>query len=561
MGVARAMDERKGIPGWMAMASIALITLLALAALHAPRRERFAVEAEVTLTPHPVAGPVKLWLSTADRRLRLARQPDIGMSAKESSPTDVVIDIHRKYQSIVGFGAALTDSSAWLLQNRMDDRQRDALLHELFGPPPNLNLNMARLTIGASDFSLRPYTLDDLPVGEVDPQLLHFNVASNLRDVIPTVREVMSINPQLRVIASPWSAPAWMKTSANLIGGELLEQFESTYVDYLVKYVDTYRGYGIPIFALTLQNEPGFVPVTYPGMEMPVATRARLIARYLGPALASRKPRTLILGWDHNWDEPEQPLSVLADPDVARYVDGIAWHCYRGSPYAQGQVHRAFPGKDTYITECSGGDWESSKNGELLWFTRDLLLAGLRQWARGVVYWNLALDEHYGPHFGGCDTCKGVVTIDSRTGEVSRNDEYYAFAHFSRFVLPGAVRVGSSETDKEINNVAFQNASDGSVVLVMVNSHVDARRVAVTQDQTRFQYTLPPQSVATFVWNPEQTGEPADTTSPSPVASPPIDSPLVNSSPVDSAPVKKTPGTTATATATGGTSGERQVIK
>ncbi|NMW23865.1 glycosyl hydrolase [Rhodanobacter denitrificans] len=531
------MDERDGVSGWMAIAAVALISLLALVALYAPRRERFAVEAKVIPAPHPVTAPVRLWLSTADRRLRLARQPDIETSAHESLPTDVVIDIGKKYQSIVGFGAALTDSSAWLLQNKLNERQRGALLQELFGPPPGLNLNMTRLTIGASDFSLQHYTLDDLPAGEADPQLLHFNVASNLRDVIPSVREILSVNPQLRIIASPWSAPAWMKTSANLIGGELLPQFESAYADYLVKYLDTYRGYGIPIFALTLQNEPGFVPVTYPGMEMPAATRARIIAQYLGPALASRKPKTRILGWDHNWDAPEQPLGVLADPDAARYVDGIAWHCYSGTSSAQSDVHRAYPGKDAYITECSGGDWESARNGELMWFARDLLLAGLRHWARGVVYWNLVLDEQHGPHFGGCDLCKGVVTIDSRTGEVSRNDEYYAFAHFSRFVLPGAVRVGSGETDKEINNVAFQNASDGSVVLVMVNSHADARRVFVTQDQTRFQYTLPPQSVATFVWDPDQAGEPADATS--------------------SPPARKTPGTAAT----GDAIGERKVVE
>lgn len=531
MGFVCTMDERKPAFSWMAIASITLISLLALAALYVPRREHFAVQTEVTLTPLPVTDTVRLWLSTADRRLRLAQQPDIAMSAHESVPADVVIDIHKTYQSIVGFGAALTDSSAWLLQNKMSEQQRGALLQELFGPPPNLDLNMMRLTIGASDFSLQQYTLDDLPFGQVDPSLQHFNVAANLHEVIPTVREALSVNPQLRIIASSWSAPAWMKTSENLIGGELLPQFESTFADYLVKYLDTYRGYGIPIFALTLQNEPGFVPVTYPGMEFPASTRARIIAQYLGPALASRKPRTLMLEWDHNWDEPEQPLSVLADPDAARYIDGIAWHCYSGSPYAQSRVHRAFPKKDAYITECSGGDWESSKNGELLWFSRDLLLGGLRQWARGVVYWNLALDEQHGPHLGGCDACKGVVAIDSHTGEVSRNDEYYAFAHFSRFVLPGAVRVGSSDTDKGIDNVAFQNASGGSVVLVMVNSHAEGRRVSVVQDQVRFQYTLPPQSVATFVWNPDQTGKPVNTTSPT----------MVNS-----ALIKKTPGTTAT---------------
>lgn len=484
-----------------------LLSVFAVAWQSVPRRTRHPMRTRVAAPARPPVMPsVQLWLSTADRRLRLARQPDIAIDIDATTPHDaVLVDLGKRYQTIVGFGAALTDSSAWLLQRKMTASQRGALLHELFGPPPNLDLNMLRLTIGASDFSPKPYSLDDLPAGQTDPALAHFNVAADLLDVIPTVREVLFVDPQLRIIASPWSAPAWMKTSANLIGGTLLGEYESTYADYLVKYVDAMRGYGIPLFALTVQNEPGFEPLTYPGMVMPPAMQARLVSQYLGPALAKRTSSPRILAWDHNWDDPQQPLDVLGDPDAARYIEGVAWHCYRGSASTQRDVHRAYPRKSAYITECSGGDWESSKNGELMWFARDLLLAGVRQWARGVVYWNLALDEHHGPHFGGCDACKGLVTIDSHTGEVSRNDEYYAFAHFSRFVLPGAARVGSGEADPLINNVAFQNASDGSVVLVMVNSHADARAVSVAQDHIHFRYTMPAQSVATFVWNPDRT--------------------------------------------------------
>ncbi len=496
------MVEPRHVPAGTAIASFILLTLLALAALRVPIAGPPTLQPRIVPMLQPVGPVVQVWLSTQDRKLRLAQQPDIAMTARQPLPVDVVIDTRKTYQSIVGFGAAMTDASAWLIQNKLNEWQRFVLLRELFGPPPGLNFNMTRLTIGASDFSLKPYTLDDLPAGQVDPQLLHFNITPNLHDVIPIMREVLAFNPQLHIIASPWSAPAWMKTSANLIGGTLLEQYESSYARYLVKYVDTYRNLGIPVFALTVQNEPGFVPVTYPGMDLSADQRARIIGQYLGPALARRKSKTLILGWDHNWDDPGQPLSILSAPDVARYVDGIAWHCYRGAPSAQSLVHRAFPKKDAYVTECSGGDWESSRNGELLWFARDLLLGGLRNWARGVIYWNLALDEHYGPHFGGCGTCKGIVTIDSNTGEVSRNDEYYAFAHFSRFVLPGAVRVQSTATGSGIDNVAFRNASDGSIVLVMTNSKMDAQRVSVMQDQTSFQYTMPAQSVATFVWGP-----------------------------------------------------------
>lgn len=499
------MDEPRGISRWIGIASLALITTLALMALHLAHRPLPAQALPVIPVLHPAGPTVQLWLSTQDRRLRLARQPDVLISSTGPSPADVVVNIHKTYQTIVGFGAALTDASAWLIQNRLDEAQRRALLRELFGPAPGLNFNMTRLTIGASDFSLQPYTLDDLPAGDVDPELQHFNIAANLRAVIPTVHEVLAIDPDLKIIASPWSAPAWMKTSANLIGGTLLEQYESAYAQYLVKYVDAYRSAGIPIFALTVQNEPGFLPLTYPGMELSAVQRARIIAQYLGPALAARKPATRILGWDHNWDEPEQPMSVLSDADAARYMDGIAWHCYRGAPNAQTEVHVAYPRKDAFITECSGGDWPSSENGELLWFARDLLLGGLRNWARGVVYWNLALDEKYGPHFGGCDTCKGIVTIDSGTGEIHRNDEYYAFAHFSRFVLPGAVRVWSTDTGNDIKNVAFQNADDGKAVLVLINARTEPHTVSVQQAGIHFQYAMPAQSVATFVWDADQT--------------------------------------------------------
>jgi glucosylceramidase len=333
------------------------------------------------------------------------------------------------------------------------------------------------------------------------------------RNVIPVLLDILAVRPGLLIIASPWSAPAWMKASANVISGTLLEAYEATYADYLVRFVDAYKSYGIPIFALTVQNEPAFEPLTYPGMNVPAEARSRIIGKYLGPALAGRKPQTLILGWDHNWDAPDQSLSVLADPDAQRYIAGIAWHCYSGDPAAQARVHRAFPHKDTYLTECSGGDWPSARNGELLLFARNIVMESIRNWARGVIYWNLVLDENHGPHAGGCDECKGVVTIDSATGAISRNDEYYAFGHFSRFVLPGAERVKSDNTNAGIHEIAFRNPDDGSVVLVAVNDNTQTNRLSVRQGALRFQYDLPASSVATFVWPSDMTAEPASAAS------------------------------------------------
>ncbi|MEO7068556.1 MAG: glycoside hydrolase family 30 beta sandwich domain-containing protein [Rhodanobacter sp.] len=515
------MDEGQGVGRWLAISLVGLLTLLALSAIYWPRPQ--AIESATAEVLPPTGTMAQVWLSTADRRLRLVRQPDVKVSTDgaANSPADITVDLSKKYQTMVGFGAALTDSSAWLIQNKMSESQRAALLQELFGPAPGLNFHMLRVTIGASDFSLHHYTLDDMPAGQTDPLLQHFNVAVDQRNVIPVLHDILAIDPDVRIIASPWSAPAWMKTSANLISGTLFEEDEAVYANYLVRYVDTFRNYGIPIFALTVENEPNFEPLTYPGMLLSPEARARIIGKYLGPALAKRQPRTQILGLDHNWDTPEQPLSVLSDPDAARYIDGIAWHCYRGNPHAQTVVHRAFPKKDTYLTECSGGDWPSSKNGELLLFARNILMESIKNWASGAVYWNIVLDEKYGPHAGGCATCKGIVTVDSSTGVISRNDEYYAFAHFSRFTLPGAVRVKSSPIANDIDNVAFQNADDGSVVLVVVNGNEQAHNLSVQQNAIRFQYNLPGHSVATFVWQPSHVTVPppaSSSSSPPPAA-------------------------------------------
>ena len=194
----------------------------------------------------------------------------------------------------------------------------------------------------------------------------------------------------------------------------------------------------VSIFAITVQNEPHFEPGDYPGMRLDPAQRARFVRQYLGPLNSAR-----ILEWDHNWDEPNSPLAVLADSGARRYVSGVAWHCYAGDVSAQSVVHDAYPDKDAYITECSGGDWAPKFADNLAWMVSKLIIGGTRNWARGVILWNLALDEQHGPHTGGCGNCRGVVTIKS-DGTVERNEEYYALAHISRFVPPGARRIAST---------------------------------------------------------------------------------------------------------------------
>lgn len=457
-----------------------------------------AIGCNAQAAPQRAQAVAQMWVTTADRSSVLARVPDIALSEAPRA-AEITVDVTRRYQEIVGFGAALTDASAWLIENRMSPTQRAALLADLFGPAPGLRLSFTRLTVGASDFSLRDYSFDDVAKGHRDPGLSHFSIAPARGAVLPLLKRMLAINPDLKVMASPWSAPAWMKTGQSMIGGTLARREYGVFARYLVRYVDAFAAEGVPIYALTVQNEPNFTPKDYPGMHLTARQRARLIAGYLGPRLATRPAAPRILDWDHNWDVPQSPLAVLADSKASRYVAGVAWHCYAGDVSAQGRVHDAYPAKETWLTECSGGGW-SSESDALIWMAKNLIVGGTRQWAKGVLLWNLALDENAGPHFGGCENCRGVVTIDSKTGAVTRNAEYYVLAHASRFVRPGAVRIDSGASPEGIDQVAFRNADDGSRVLIVVNSGADVRAITVKDGDCGFSAAIPAKALATITW-------------------------------------------------------------
>lgn len=441
---------------------------------------------------------VQVWLTTFDGAQRLARQPDLMRRAPQGEAV-INIDQRIRFQSIVGFGAAITDASAYVIRHDLSPNARSALMRDLFSAK-GLNLSFTRLTIGASDFSRTDYSYDDAPPGQTDPELKRFSIAQAEVDVIPTVREALRLNPHLSVMASPWSAPGWMKTSGSLIKGELKPDAYPAFADYLVRYVQAMRREGVPIFALTLQNEPGFEPATYPGMKVPPATRAAFIRDYLGPELQAQSPKTRLLDFDHNWDEPNSPLAVLADPKASAFVSGVAWHCYKGDVSAQGPVHDAHPDKDVYFTECSGGEWAPKFGDTFDWLIQNLIIGSTRGWARGVLLWNLALDETHGPHLGGCSDCRGVVTIDSRTGAVTRNIEYYALGHASRFVKAGASRISTETASTDIKAVAFRNPGDGRLALIALNAGKETRRVTVRARGSSFAYDLAAGACATFVW-------------------------------------------------------------
>ncbi len=442
----------------------------------------------------------QVWLTTGSRTHLLSRQPDLSLRSQEARGKAVIdVDDRTTYQTMVGFGAAVTDASAYLLDQKLG-AQRDAVLRELFDRESGLGLSFMRVPMGASDFSLAHYTYDDMPAGQRDEALRNFSIDADRPHKLPVLRRALALNPQLRIVASPWSAPAWMKSNGSLIQGTLRPDSYGVFADYLRRFVRAYEAEGVPIFAITLQNEPAFEPPDYPGMRLTGAARAELIGRHVGPLFASSGIQARILDWDHNWDHPDEPLAVLSDSIARRYVSGIAWHCYAGSAIAQEVVRAAHPDKDVYFTECSGGTWAPDFADNLQWTVSTLLIGSVRGWARGVALWNLALDETGGPHLGGCGNCRGVITIDSRSGALTRNEEYYALAHASRFVRPGARRIASSTDVGGLQSVAFRNADDGSIVLIVLNPSTSVVPLTIRARDALMSYAMPAKAVATVRW-------------------------------------------------------------
>lgn len=453
--------------------------------------------------PSARTASAEMWLTTADQTQKLAEQPLLTPLGPAAGDEAVTIDTSRHFQRMHGFGAAMTDASAEVL-SRLPDDKRKAIMAELFGRGAGgLGLSFTRLTIGASDFSSSEYSYDDAPGNAPDPQLRYFSIAPARKYVLPRVREALAINPDLKVMISPWSAPAWMKTTRSLIKGELVPQYYPAFADYLAKTVQGFGAEGVPVAMLTIQNEPNFEPENYPGERVDPPQRAEIIGRHVGPLFRSLGLKTQILDWDHNWDHPEMPLAVLHDPIARQYISGVAWHCYNGDVSAQGPVHDAYPDKDAWVTECSGGEW-SPKYAEVLgWMTDELIIGAANNWSRGTLLWNLALDPGHGPHTGGCSDCRGVVTVDPATGLITRNVEYYVLGHASRFVLPGALRVAAVERGTDVNAAAFLNTDGSRVAIVHRKSGSGAVTFAV--DGQRYSAVLPEGSVATLRWSGRRT--------------------------------------------------------
>jgi glucosylceramidase len=439
------------------------------------------------------------WLTTGDatRRLDPLTAAELKPSTSRSA-VHVAVDDTTRYQSMDGFGAALTESSAHLLM-QLKPAARTAALRSLFDPVTGAGMDLVRLPLGSSDFALSRYTYDDLPAGQTDPTLSRFTLAHDDAEIVPVLQEALQINPSLRVLGTPWSAPAWMKSNQSLLGGTLADGYTDVYAGYLVRTVQALRARQIPIRFLTLGNEPRYAPADYPGMLLSPQQEAALAGAVAGRLAQAGISDVQLIGYDHNWDDTSYATSLLADPAAGSALAGTAFHCYAGDPSAQSTVHDAAPDKGIWFTECSGGSWSPEYAGNLGWDANTLLLGATRSWARSVLLWNLALDPAGGPHTGGCSSCRGVLTIDPATGAVTRNVEYDVLGQAGKGVRPGAVRVATPESVYGVKTVAYVNP-DGTHALTAYNSWQSDQTLVVDAGSRHVGAPLPAGSVVTLVW-------------------------------------------------------------
>lgn len=447
----------------------------------------------------PVAPPtattsqVAQWI-TAGNQVTLFYKSTLALNFTEplgQSPT-IDVDTTQTFQTIDGFGYTLTGGSTQLL-SQMSAPARAALLKELFATDEaNIGTSYLRISIGASDLDARVFTYDDTP--QPDPTLAQFSLAPDKVHLIPVLKEILALSPNLKILGSPWTAPPWMKTNNSFKGGSLKPEYYAVYAQYFVKYLQAMQAEGIRLDAITLQNEP-LNADNNPSMYMTAAEQATFIREHVGPALKAAGLTTKIILYDHNLDRTDYPLTILQDPLAAQYVDGSAFHLYAGNISGMSTVHNAFPAKNVYFTEqWVGGPGNFA--ADLSWHVSNLIIGATRNWSRNVLEWNLASDPNYGPHTpGGCENCLGAVTISGNT--VTRNTAYYTIAQAAKFVRPGSVRIGTN-LPADLPNVAFKNPA-GQKVLIVLNTGAAQTfgikyrgKVATTQLATG--------AVGTFIW-------------------------------------------------------------
>ena len=432
---------------------------------------------------------------TKGDKSQLFQKQIIQSSKLNSSTITVEVNEQKTLQTMDGFGFALTGGSAALI-DALPTNQKNTLLKEIFGNGPDgLGLSYIRISMGASDLDATVFSYCDLPKGETDAELKHFNLSQDTLHLIPIIQAALKINPKLRIMASPWSPPIWMKSNGFSMGGHLLKQYYDSYALYFAKYIKAMKSKGITIHSLTMQNEPEHGG-NNPSILMDAEEQRVFLRDHLGPLLAKENIKTAIFLFDHNADHPNYPISILDDSKAKAYAAGSAFHLYLGNESALSKVHEAHPDKKLYFTE----QWTGAKgsfDGDLFWHTEHIVIGTINNWSSAVIEWNLAANAKYEPHTpGGCTECKGAFTIQGV--EISRNVSYYIIGHISKFVPAGSKRIESSSSNDLIKTSSFITPN-GKKVTIVLNAGA-LNNISLKNKQQNYSITLPAGSVSTIVW-------------------------------------------------------------
>lgn len=417
------------------------------------------------------------------------------LSANDVNVVKIQMDASKRFQTIEGFGFALTGGSAELI-DQLPELKKEALLNEIFGKGKDaLGVSYIRISIGASDLDANVFSYDDLKKGETDSLLLKFNLSEDTLHLIPILKKVLAINPSIQIMASPWSPPTWMKTNGASMGGHLLKKYYATYASYFIKYIKAMQSHGINIKSITLQNEPEHGG-NNPSLLMDAQEQTEFLANYIGPQFKKAKINTQVILYDHNADHPNYPISILNNTKAKSFASGTAFHLYLGHESALSEVHNAHPDKKIYFTE----QWTGAKGdfgGDLMWHLEHIIVGTINNWSSAVIEWNLAADAKFNPHTpGGCTECKGAFTIQGDA--VSRNVSYYIIGQASKYITVGAIRVATSANVESIKTTGFI-LPNGKKANLVVNTGA-FQKVKIQEGDKQIVFEMPAKSASTIIW-------------------------------------------------------------
>jgi len=440
----------------------------------------------------------QIFTTTANGLVKFKEQALVASSSQQQlneAATTIQVDSKLRFQTMEGFGYALTGGSAQLI-DQLAPAQQKAILKEIFGKgPKDLGVSYIRISMGASDLDAHVFSYNDLPKGATDSALTNFSLSEDTLHLIPILKKALAIQPGLKIMASPWSPPVWMKSNNGSMGGSLLKKYYASYAQYFLKYIKAMKAKGISISSITMQNEPEHGG-NNPSLLMNSEEQKEFLRDYLGPIFKKEKIKSEIVLFDHNADHPNYPINILDDAKAKSYAAATAFHLYLGKEDALSEVHQKHPDKKIYFTE----QWTGAKgsfDGDLIWHLEHIVIGTIQNWSSLVLEWNLAANAKFEPHTPmGCTECKGAFTIQDQA--INRNVSYYIIGQISKYIQPGAIRIQSSVNNESIKTVAFA-LPNGKKGLLVLNTSVE-KEINLKEGLHQYHFTMPAQSASTIIW-------------------------------------------------------------